>query len=329
MQAVPEIAERAAAGDGLPAHPAVDGAQGRPSLQRRRIGALPPQPTGACAANRWRVWKFQHDNTAITADDPLVAGRAGCRQRRSWSARSPTTELRRATHAGLPVPLQAGAARRRLLPRTAAGPCRAGHRSHRPDHRDVDRDRDRLRWSTSTRSCWQRDSRPADYLSGIEVDRHRRAESARAVGCRPQRLPRRRRSADSRTSSCSTGPNTNQGGNSIVYILEAGARLVASAVTRLARRGGHLEVPRRGRKAVQRADRRRSGAQRSGRGATATSGHRPGASSPNGPTPNSSTRGARGGCGRRDWIHHDAQPMLKSMTPRINSPVQAGPRRRR
>ncbi len=38
------------------------------------------------------------------------------------------------------------------------------------------------------------------------------------------------------------GPNTNQGGNSIVYILEAGARLVASAASRLARRGGYLEV---------------------------------------------------------------------------------------
>ena len=38
------------------------------------------------------------------------------------------------------------------------------------------------------------------------------------------------------------GPNTNQGGNSIVNILEAGARLVASAVARLARRGGYLEV---------------------------------------------------------------------------------------
>jgi cation diffusion facilitator CzcD-associated flavoprotein CzcO len=38
------------------------------------------------------------------------------------------------------------------------------------------------------------------------------------------------------------GPNTNQGGNSIVYILEAGARLVASAVGRLARRGGYLDV---------------------------------------------------------------------------------------
>jgi cation diffusion facilitator CzcD-associated flavoprotein CzcO len=38
------------------------------------------------------------------------------------------------------------------------------------------------------------------------------------------------------------GPNTNQGANSIIYILEAGARMVASAVARLARRGGHLEV---------------------------------------------------------------------------------------
>ena len=38
------------------------------------------------------------------------------------------------------------------------------------------------------------------------------------------------------------GPNTNQGGNSIVYILEAGARLVADAVARLARTGGSLQV---------------------------------------------------------------------------------------
>src|SRR5262249_26987464 len=38
------------------------------------------------------------------------------------------------------------------------------------------------------------------------------------------------------------GPNTNQGGNSIVFILEAGARLVAAAVRRVARRGGYLDV---------------------------------------------------------------------------------------
>jgi cation diffusion facilitator CzcD-associated flavoprotein CzcO len=38
------------------------------------------------------------------------------------------------------------------------------------------------------------------------------------------------------------GPNTNQGANSIIYILEAGARMVASAVARLARRGGSLDV---------------------------------------------------------------------------------------
>ena len=38
------------------------------------------------------------------------------------------------------------------------------------------------------------------------------------------------------------GPNTNQGANSIIYILEAGARMVASAVSRLARRGGYVDV---------------------------------------------------------------------------------------
>jgi len=38
------------------------------------------------------------------------------------------------------------------------------------------------------------------------------------------------------------GPNTNQGANSIIYVLEAGARLVASAVGRLAGRGGYLDV---------------------------------------------------------------------------------------
>jgi hypothetical protein len=40
------------------------------------------------------------------------------------------------------------------------------------------------------------------------------------------------------------GPNTNQGANSIIYVLEAGARMVASGVSRLARRGGYLDVRR-------------------------------------------------------------------------------------
>jgi cation diffusion facilitator CzcD-associated flavoprotein CzcO len=38
------------------------------------------------------------------------------------------------------------------------------------------------------------------------------------------------------------GPNTNQGANSIIYILEAAARMVASAVSRIARRGGFVDV---------------------------------------------------------------------------------------
>jgi len=38
------------------------------------------------------------------------------------------------------------------------------------------------------------------------------------------------------------GPNTNQAGASMIYILEAAARLVASAASRVARWGGHLDV---------------------------------------------------------------------------------------
>ena len=91
------------------------------------------------------------------------------------------------------------------------------------------------------------------------------------------------------------GPNTNQGANSIIYILEAGARLVASAVSRLARRGGFVDVH----PDVERRFNDRSPpnwSRPSGRDATATTGRRPAASSPSGRTRNSTTRGRHGGC---------------------------------
>ena len=47
------------------------------------------------------------------------------------------------------------------------------------------------------------------------------------------------------------GPNTNQGANSIIYVLEAGARMVASAVSRLARAGRLPRSAARGRIPVQ------------------------------------------------------------------------------
>ena len=56
------------------------------------------------------------------------------------------------------------------------------------------------------------------------------------------------------------GPNTNQGANSIIYILEAGARLVASAVSRLAQTRRLSRCATRRRTPVQRTDLRRSGA---------------------------------------------------------------------
>ena len=79
------------------------------------------------------------------------------------------------------------------------------------------------------------------YLSGIDV-----------IGIGGQRLHRRWGADPSAYLGVAVGgfpnffmlygPNTNQGGNSIVYILEAGARLIASAVSRVARRGGYLDV---------------------------------------------------------------------------------------
>ena len=81
----------------------------------------------------------------------------------------------------------------------------------------------------------------ARYLSGIEI-----------IGAGGQRLHERWEDDPSAYLGVAVsgfpnffmlyGPNTNQGGNSIVYILEAGARLIASAVSRVARRGGYLDV---------------------------------------------------------------------------------------
>ena len=100
------------------------------------------------------------------------------------------------------------------------------------------------------------------------------------------------------------GPNTNQGANSIIYILEAGARLVASAVSRLAAAAGSSMCVR-GRKPIQRADlppslertiwTRCDSYYRSPTGRIVTQ------------WPRSRTltmRRRRGGCGRRDWILH-------------------------
>ena len=194
----------------------------------------------AVRRTRWQIWKFQHDNTATMADDPVVTARSAGRDVVPGAHRGRRGAARRAD-AGLSVPLQAGVAGRRLLPGAAAGRRRVGHRSHRRGStetsvvtaagRAVDVDTIVLATGFET----------SHYLSGIDV-----------IGRRGQRLHERWGADPSAYLGVAVsgfpnffmlyGPNTNQGGNSIVYILEAGARLVASAVGRVARRGGYVDV---------------------------------------------------------------------------------------
>ncbi len=193
----------------------------------------------AVRRTRWQIWKFQHDNTATFADDPVVAARTHIAT--SFLERTVADEpLRRALTPDYPFRCKRvllGDEYYRALQEdnvelvtdpveriaeaaviTAAG-------------RAIDVDVIVLATGFETSRC----------LSGIEV-----------IGAGGQRLHDRWGADPSAYLGVAVagfpnffmlyGPNTNQGGNSIVYILEAGARLVASAVSRVARRGGYVEV---------------------------------------------------------------------------------------
>ena len=72
----------------------------------------------AARRERWRIWKQFHDFAGSAVDDPQVAGRAQSRHLRSHGPRRAAARI---TDPRLPVPVQAGAARRRLLPCAATG----------------------------------------------------------------------------------------------------------------------------------------------------------------------------------------------------------------
>jgi cation diffusion facilitator CzcD-associated flavoprotein CzcO len=193
----------------------------------------------AVRRTRWQIWKFQHDNTATFVDDPVVAARTHVAT--SFLERTVADEgLRRALTPDYPFrckrvllgddyyralqednvelitdPIERIAAASVI---TTAG-------------RVVDVDAIVLATGFET----------SRYLSGIDV-----------IGTGGRRLHDRWGADPSAYLGVAVGgfpnffmlygPNTNQGGNSIVYILEAGARLVASAVSRVARRGGYVDV---------------------------------------------------------------------------------------
>ncbi|OBJ02187.1 NAD(P)/FAD-dependent oxidoreductase [Mycobacterium sp. 1465703.0] len=193
----------------------------------------------ALRQTRWQIWKFQHDNTATFADDPVVTARTQIAT--SFLARTVDDEpLRQALTPDYPF-----RCKRVLL----------GDDYYRALQRDnVELVTDPIarigKTSVTTASGAQVDVdvivlatgfETSRYLSGIEVvgDGGRRLhehwgdDPSAYLGVAVSGFP---------NFFMLYGPNTNQGGNSIVYILEAGARLVASAVSRLARHGGHLDV---------------------------------------------------------------------------------------
>lgn len=193
----------------------------------------------AVRRTRWQIWKFQHDNTATMADDPVVTGRS--RVATSFLERTVSDEgLRRALTPDYPF-----RCKRVLLGDDY-------YRALQHDHVELVTDRiDRITETGVVTGSGQvvdvdvlvlaTGFETSRYLSGIDV-----------IGTGGQHLHDRWGADPSAYLGVAVsgfpnffmlyGPNTNQGGNSIIYILEAGARLVASAVVRVARRGGYLDV---------------------------------------------------------------------------------------
>lgn len=195
--------------------------------------------TVALRRTRWQIWKFQHDNTATFADDPVVTARTQIAT--SFLDRTVDDEpLRRALTPDYPF-----RCKRVLL----------GDDYYRALQRDnVELVTDPIarvgETSVITASGREIDSDVIALATGFETSRYLSGIDVTGTGGR-------RLHEDWGEDPCAYlgvavsgfpnffmlyGPNTNQGGNSIVYILEAGARLVASAVSRLARRGGYLDV---------------------------------------------------------------------------------------
>jgi cation diffusion facilitator CzcD-associated flavoprotein CzcO len=193
----------------------------------------------AVRRTRWQIWKFQHDNTATFVDDPVVAARTHIAT--SFLERTVADErLRRALTPDYPF-----RCKRVLLGDEY-------YRALQEDDVELVTDPIARIGEASVITTGGRvvgvdaivlatGFETSRYLSGIDV-----------IGTQGRRLHDRWGADPSAYLGVAVGgfpnffmlygPNTNQGGNSIVYILEAGARLVASAVSRVARRGGYVDV---------------------------------------------------------------------------------------
>jgi len=193
----------------------------------------------AARRERWRIWKQFHDFTGNGADDPQAAARAQIAT--SFLERAVPDERLR----GLLTPDYPFRCKRVLL---GADYYLALQRVH------VDLVTDPIARVTETSIVTAGGEvvdvdaivcatgfQTSKYLSGIEVIGRDGKNLHECWGDDPSAFLGVAVSGFPNFFML-YGPNTNQGGNSIVYILEAGARLVASAVRRVARRGGYVEV---------------------------------------------------------------------------------------
>lgn len=193
----------------------------------------------AAHRERWKVWKQFHDYTATAASDPMVAERSKVATD-FLDATVPDPALRTALTPHYPFRCKRvllGDSYYRALQRdtvelitepiqrvTPAGVTTAGGRTVEVDA---------LVCATGFET--------SSYLAGIEVlgrgsaSLHQRwgADPTAYLGVAVSGFP---------NFFMLYGPNTNQAGNSIIYVLEAASRLVASAASLLARRGGSLDV---------------------------------------------------------------------------------------
>lgn len=192
----------------------------------------------ASLQERWRLWKLQHDNTALTPDHPQLA------------------VVQEVSETFLRRHVEDEALRDALTPRYPFRCKRVllGEKYYTAlKHPHVDLVTDPIQRVTSTSVVTSSATVDVDaivlatgfetsnYLSGLDVigiggeSLHDRwgLDPHAYLGVAVSGFP---------NFFMLYGPNTNQGANSIIYILEAGARLAASAVSRLARRGGFVDV---------------------------------------------------------------------------------------
>jgi len=193
---------------------------------------------GAVRRERRRLWVEQHGNTALTMDDPRITDRQQLAEG-FLEAQVGDPGLREALTPDYPF-----RCKRVLL---GSNYYEALQRDHVELVSEAIRIRDRSIVTAGGRVIdvdaivLATGFETSRYLAGIEVvgldgrDLHDRwgDDPSAYLGVAVSGFP---------NFFMLYGPNTNQGGNSIVYMLEAGARLIVDAVQRLARRGGHLEV---------------------------------------------------------------------------------------